>query len=155
MKSAMSTKEASYTMLLVAIDRVESPVVSKADIVFLFTGETGEQYGYSDGWDGDYFMYTGEGQTGDMVFARGNSAVRDHEQNGKRLILMQTTQPTFVKVVGEFACVDYEFFEAPDKDNMSRRAIRFVLETVDKSDVRAPETRRVTLQEALQTTDQD
>ena len=113
---------------------------AKADIVFLFTGETGEQYGYSDGWDGEYFMYTGEGQAGDMVFARGNAAVRDHEQNGKRLILMQTTQPTFVKVVGEFACVDYEFFEAPDKDNMSRRAIRFVLETVDKSDVRAPET---------------
>jgi len=112
----------------------------KADIVFLFTGETGEQYGYSDGWDGDYFIYTGEGQTGDMVFARGNSAVRDHEQNGKRLILMQTTQPTFVKVVGEFACVDYEYFEAPDKDNMSRRAIRFVLETVDQNVVRAPET---------------
>ena len=101
---------------------------AKADIVFLFTGETGEQYGYSDGWDGDYFMYTGEGQTGDMVFARGNAAVRDHEQNGKRLILMQTTQPTFVQVVGEFACVDYEYFEAPDKDNFGRRAIRFVLE---------------------------
>ena len=113
---------------------------AKADIVFLFSGETGEQYGYSDGWDGDYFMYTGEGQTGDMVFARGNAAVRDHEQNGKRLILMQTTQPTFVKVVGEFACVDYEYFEAPDKDNMSRRAIRFVLETVDQNDIRAPET---------------
>ena len=101
---------------------------AKADIVFLFTGETGEQYGYSDGWDGDYFMYTGEGQTGDMVFARGNAAVRDHEQNGKRLILMQTTQPTFVQVVGEFACVDYEYFEAPDKDNFGRGAIRFVLE---------------------------
>jgi hypothetical protein len=115
---------------------------AKADIVFLFTGETGEQYGYSDGWDGDYFIYTGEGQTGDMVFARGNAAVRDHEQNGKRLILMQTTQRTFVKVVGEFACVDYEYFEAPDKDNMSRRAIRFVLETTDKSDVRTPETTR-------------
>ena len=115
---------------------------AKADIVFLFTGETGEQYGYSDGWDGEYFMYTGEGQAGDMVFARGNAAVRDHEQNGKRLILMQTTQPTFVKVVGEFACVDYEYFEAPDKDNMSRRAIRFVLETTDKNDVRTPETTR-------------
>ena len=69
---------------------------AKVDIVFLFTGETGEQYGYSDGWDDEYFMYTGEGQAGDMVFARGNAAVRDHEQNGKRLILMQTTQPTFV-----------------------------------------------------------
>jgi hypothetical protein len=29
---------------------------------------------------------------------------------------------------GDFACVDYEYFETPDKDNISRRAIRFVLE---------------------------
>ena len=33
-----------------------------------------------------------------------------------------------IEVVGEFACVDHEYFEAPDKDNLSRRAIRFVLE---------------------------
>ena len=33
------------------------------DLIFIFTGETGEQYGYEDGWQGDgYFHYTGEGQ---------------------------------------------------------------------------------------------
>jgi 5-methylcytosine-specific restriction enzyme A len=31
--------------------------------VFLFTGESGEQFGYSDGWRPDgIFAYTGEGQ---------------------------------------------------------------------------------------------
>src|SRR5262249_11130921 len=35
--------------------------------VFLFTGETGEQYGYSDGWRPDgIFAYTGEGQHDNM-----------------------------------------------------------------------------------------
>jgi hypothetical protein len=41
--------------------------------VFLFTGESGEQFGYSDGWRPDgIFAYTGEGQNGDMTFVRGN-----------------------------------------------------------------------------------
>jgi 5-methylcytosine-specific restriction enzyme A len=31
--------------------------------VFLFTGESGKQYGYEDGWDDNgVFLYTGEGQ---------------------------------------------------------------------------------------------
>ena len=31
-------------------------------LVFLFTGESGEQYGYKDGWDENgVFLYTGEG----------------------------------------------------------------------------------------------
>jgi 5-methylcytosine-specific restriction enzyme A len=30
--------------------------------IFLFTGESGEQYGYKDGWDDNgVFLYTGEG----------------------------------------------------------------------------------------------
>ena len=32
-------------------------------IIFIFTGSSGEQYGYEDGWDSEgYFRYTGEGQ---------------------------------------------------------------------------------------------
>jgi hypothetical protein len=47
--------------------------------VFLFTGEAGEQYGYRDGWDDNgVFLYTGEGQEGNMEFVRGNRAIRDH-----------------------------------------------------------------------------
>ena len=51
--------------------------------VFLFTGESGEQYGYRDGWDvNGVFLYTGEGQVGDMEFRVGNRAVRDHGHGG-------------------------------------------------------------------------
>ena len=47
--------------------------------IFLFTGESGEQYGYEDGWDDNgVFLYTGEGQKGDMEFIGGNRAIRDH-----------------------------------------------------------------------------
>jgi hypothetical protein len=36
--------------------------------ILLFTGEQGEQYGYRDGWTKDgVFLYTSEGQVGDMV----------------------------------------------------------------------------------------
>ena len=42
-------------------------------LIFLFTGETGGQYGYRDGPRADgIFAYTGEGQVGPMKFVRGN-----------------------------------------------------------------------------------
>jgi 5-methylcytosine-specific restriction protein A len=43
--------------------------------IFLFTSESGEHYGYEDGWSDDtdgIFLYTGEGQVGDMEYVRGN-----------------------------------------------------------------------------------
>ena len=47
--------------------------------IFIFTGEGREQYGYSDGWNEDgVYLYTGEGQVGDMQFVRGDKAIRDH-----------------------------------------------------------------------------
>jgi 5-methylcytosine-specific restriction protein A len=59
-------------------------------LIFLFTGETGGQYGYQDGpRDDGIFAYTGEGQLGDMEFARGNLPVRDHIANGRDLLLFQ------------------------------------------------------------------
>lgn len=37
----------------------------KFPLVLLFTGDSGEQYGYSDGWSAEgIFLYTGEGQRG-------------------------------------------------------------------------------------------
>jgi 5-methylcytosine-specific restriction protein A len=56
--------------------------------VFLFTGDSGEAFGYRDGWDiSGVFRYTGEGQLGDMAFTGGNQAVRDHAAEGKDLLL--------------------------------------------------------------------
>jgi hypothetical protein len=43
---------------------------------FLFTGESGEQYGHPDGWVQDgAFRYFGNGQVRDMRFVAGNRAI--------------------------------------------------------------------------------
>lgn len=53
-------------------------------LVMLFTGASGEQHDYTDGWSIDgLFLYTGEGQQGDLTFMCGNTAIRDHVTNGK------------------------------------------------------------------------
>ena len=40
---------------------------------------SGKDFGYEDGWDEDrnFYLYTGEGQVGNMKFLRGNKAIRD------------------------------------------------------------------------------
>ncbi len=59
--------------------------------IFLFTGGEGEVYGYHDKWDASgVFLYTGEGQEGDMGFRGGNLAICDHAINGKDLLLFET-----------------------------------------------------------------
>ena len=51
------------------------------NFIFLFTGEEGEFFDYQDGWtDEGVFVYTGEGQIGEMEFVRGNRPIRDHVQ---------------------------------------------------------------------------
>lgn len=64
----------------------------------LFTGETGNQYGYIDGWSEEgVFFYMGEGQRGDMTFVRGNLAIRDHIANGKDIHLFESVRKGFVR----------------------------------------------------------
>lgn len=43
---------------------------AKHYMVFIFTGFSGEEYGYNDRWENGYFLYYGEGQEGDMEFVR-------------------------------------------------------------------------------------
>ena len=54
--------------------------------IFIFSGATGESYGYDDGWQEaeKTFLYSGEGQIGDMEFTRGNRALRDHVAQHER-----------------------------------------------------------------------
>jgi 5-methylcytosine-specific restriction enzyme A len=101
--------------------------------IFLFTGESGENYGYEDGWqnDQDVFLYTGEGQIGDMEFKRGNKAIRDHIKNGKQLLLFYAlgkNKP--VEYVGEFECSSTGLGDRPDKNGDNRRTIQFNLHPV-------------------------
>ena len=100
-----------------------------APLIFLFTGETGDQYGHRDGFrDGGIFAYTGEGQVGDIEFVRGNLSVRDHISNGRDLLLFEKLrQSGSYRFVGYFACDGFEYANAPDKTGASRRVIIFHL----------------------------
>jgi 5-methylcytosine-specific restriction protein A len=106
-----------------------------APFIILFTGEAGQQHGYSDGWDpGGVFLYTGEGQLGPMQFVRGNRAIRDHALNGKDLLLFEATRKSGqYRFLGRFACANWEIRNAPDTNGQMRDAIVFHLLPEDAS----------------------
>jgi len=98
--------------------------------IFLFTGEIGEQHGYQDGFEENgVFIYTGEGQEGDMEFIRGNKAIRDHFVNKKELLLFEASKKRgFYRFKGTFACAGYNDTQyGPDTNGNNRRLIRFQL----------------------------
>jgi 5-methylcytosine-specific restriction enzyme A len=94
--------------------------------VFIFSGKSGHQHGYEDGWDNpNVFSYTGEGQSGDMSFTRGNLALRDHLQNGKRVFLFESISKGWVKFISEVELFDADYFETHDKEDNLRIGIKF------------------------------
>jgi 5-methylcytosine-specific restriction protein A len=98
-------------------------------VIFLITGEVGEQHGYADGWSqSGSFMYFGEGQFGDMEWRGGNTAIRDHVKNGKDLLLFQHGKKGKpIRFMGQFVCAGWHYQEAPDSNKAPRRAIVFEL----------------------------
>lgn len=108
---------------------------SQVPAIFLFTGESGEQYGYDDGEDENgVFLYTGEGQQGDMEFVRGNLAIRDHAANGKVLYLFSALQKgKGYRYRGEYSCASYECRQAPDSKKQLRSVIVFHLVPSDEA----------------------
>ena len=95
--------------------------------LILFTGKSGSHFGYEDGWQDGQFLYTGEGQSGDMQFRMGNKAIREHAKDGKALHLFEQERKGCVRYLGEFALSSYEYREGTDKDQRSRRTIVFHL----------------------------
>lgn len=99
---------------------------SKYPYIFIFSGKSGHQHGYQDGWDNpNVFSYTGEGQVGDMQFTRGNLALRDHKQNGKRVFLFEAVAKGYVKFVSEVEVFDADYFETHDSLGDIRIGIKF------------------------------
>ena len=99
-----------------------------ARVIFAFTGEVGQQHGYTDYWTDDgVFCYFGEGQTGDMTFRAGNKAIRDHAANGKDLLVFQMLGRGRGKYLGPFVCESWENLPAPDRADAMRQAIVFHL----------------------------
>jgi 5-methylcytosine-specific restriction protein A len=98
--------------------------------IFLFTGDSGKSYGYEDGWQPEegVFLYTGQGQAGDMEFSRGNKAIRDHVKDGKQLLLFKALgKGRPVEFMGEFECASIGSGKATDVNGDMRDTIRFNL----------------------------
>ena len=111
---------------------------AKHPFVFVFTSESGENYGYDDEFRPDgTFWYTGEGQAGDMKMSKGNLAIRDHQELGKRLFLFEYEKVGYVRFVGEAVYIDHHIEQRPDKNGDFRNAFIFhlALITPDPVDV--------------------
>jgi 5-methylcytosine-specific restriction protein A len=115
--------------------------------IFIFTGASGKQHGYKDGWENKFvFAYTGEGQAGDMRFIKGNLALRDHKKNNKRVFLFEFVQKGFVKFYSELEVYDCDFFIGFDTSGKERQAIRFFFK---KPNVKVPEISKELRQESM------
>jgi predicted restriction endonuclease len=107
---------------------------AKVPYIFIFSGKSGAQYGYRDGWDNhNIFSYTGEGQEGDMQFIKGNLALKDHINRGKRVFLFEIEGGGLVKFSSEMEFYDADYFETPDKNGSNRIGIRFFLKRIGVS----------------------
>lgn len=107
---------------------------AKFPFIFIFSGKSGTQYGYRDGWDNpNIFSYTGEGQEGDMQFIKGNLALKEHLNRGKRVFLFEIEGGGMVKFISEMEFYDADYFETPDKNGIIRIGIRFFLKRIGVS----------------------
>jgi 5-methylcytosine-specific restriction enzyme A len=104
---------------------------SKFPYIFIFSGKTGHQHGYKDGWDNpNVFSYTGEGQAGDMEFTRGNLALRDHLKTEKRVFLFEIEGKGFVRFISEVEFFDADYFETHNTKGVTRVGIKFFFKRV-------------------------
>ncbi len=96
--------------------------------IFLFTGDSGEQYGYADHWEDGAYFYTGEGQRGPMTLTRGNRAIAEHAEDGRALYLFKSLgKGNGYAYAGEFSCADLFTRSQPDLDGQQRAALVFRL----------------------------
>ena len=97
--------------------------------IFIFTGDTGAEYGYHDGYGADdTYWYTGEGQSGDMQLTRGNRAIIDHRSNGKNILLFESTNKGHVRFSGYCTYVTHHTEQRIDVDGNYRQVIIFHLD---------------------------
>jgi hypothetical protein len=97
-------------------------------VILLFTGASGLSHGYADYADEKGFHIYGEGQSGDMQFTRGNRALRDHEQDGKKLLLFQALGKGHpVRYLGEHHLVSTREEMGADGIGRSRKVIVFTI----------------------------
>jgi hypothetical protein len=102
-----------------------SPSARRPIIMIFSDPASGEQYGYFDGPQPDgTFHYSGEGQSGDQVMARGNKAIRDHAAEGRELhLFLGNGKGKPVTYAGQFEYVDHYVTDAPEINNGPLRSV--------------------------------
>lgn len=101
---------------------------SSLNAIFIFTGDAGEQHGYSDHFTDDgIFHYTGEGQVGHMEMVRGNKAIRDSATNSRVIHVFEYVKKAYVRYNGEADCIGYHEEQKPDSEGNMRNAFVFHL----------------------------
>ena len=102
---------------------------SRYPAVFLFTGDAGDSFGYKDQFREDgVFLYTGEGQTGDMKWRSGNLAIRESLKDGKQLLIFEQTRKGYVRFVGFAQYLSHHIEQKPDIEGKLRDAFVFELD---------------------------
>lgn len=109
--------------------------------VFIFTGDSGQDFGYEDEFlPDDTFLYTGEGTEGDMKMEGGNKAIRDHHQEGEEIHLFEDTEfPWIVSYIGQFEYVRHQRDTLEDQQGDQRSGIRFKLQPVGGTGIEVEE----------------
>jgi hypothetical protein len=107
----------------------------KTPNIFIFTNrQEGEQHGYLDRWDGEFFLYVGEGQTGNQRMIRGNKAIFNHCEDGRSIRLFWGSRGE-VEYGGEFELDHIEPWtteQATSTDGVMRNVILFRLHELQK-----------------------
>ncbi|MEY7847910.1 HNH endonuclease [Natrarchaeobius sp. A-rgal3] len=131
-------KQYRRTALHEKYDGMEQSGISpsnKVPVVFIFTGDTGELYGYEDEFDDDgTFYYTGEGQVGDQSLDRGNKALRQHQQDDRELHVFEKDSDGLVTYIGQYVYESHEWETLPDKNGDDRQGIKFTLRPIEDID---------------------
>jgi len=98
--------------------------------IFIFTKESGSEYGTGHGWNRDKtaFFHTGEGQRGSMQLIKGNKALREHFLSGKAVYLFHYVEPGVVEFIDEVTYINHQLEIMWDSDGELREAIIFELE---------------------------
>jgi 5-methylcytosine-specific restriction protein A len=95
-------------------------------VILLFSSPRGADYGYSDGWTSEgLYVYTGEGQRGDMTLDRGNAAILSHADDGKDLHLFEAVRRGVVEYCGRMVCVGHDWREGSDMEGRFRKVLVF------------------------------
>lgn len=107
---------------------------AKNPYIFIFSGATGGQYGYKDGWlNEEVYSYTGEGQHGNMEFTRGNLALKDSLLNKKRIFLFEYVARGMVRYLHEMKLLDFDYFQTEDLAGGMRIGIKFFFKPLNKN----------------------